>query len=398
MATLLAPPAAASTEEFSTFDVARQEEDDESLLDHFLTRSPRTWRDEWERAPQAIRTSQGCLTSGQWFIDNDLKLRSALGQNARFGLDLRQSENDEVMYDNLDFSFQFPTRYGSPGFMFRPFFDKSRQDFAVTWETGSDTSTYQGRMVFTMEDVFNNLWEFRQTRVGQESKPYTRHPYEPALQFATRQGTWRAELGGRYLTPSVKRTQRWDGSISRVATLWGARGYAAFELRALGLEWEARGTDHQATSTDYPLQDFTGRNRQFRRRWSAETALRRTLASRLSAEVCALYQERNQDYGRPLGPARFRGIDRLLAIETTYGITPTLTGRLGALHDRISITQVGNTPFSYGTRTESRLYFGLLARFGRVSLSGVEGIELDPEPYDVWGVHDKGFLHLQATF
>ena len=26
------------------------------------------------------------------------------------------------------------------------------------------------------------------------------------------------------------------------------------------------------------------------------------------------------------------------------------------------------------------------------------GIELDPEPYEVWWVHDKGFLQLQATF
>jgi hypothetical protein len=28
----------------------------------------------------------------------------------------------------------------------------------------------------------------------------------------------------------------------------------------------------------------------------------------------------------------------------------------------------------------------------------IEGIELDPEPYEVWWVHDKGFLHLQTTF
>ena len=34
----------------------------------------------------------------------------------------------------------------------------------------------------------------------------------------------------------------------------------------------------------------------------------------------------------------------------------------------------------------------------RVSVSGVEGIELDPEPYPVWFVHDKGFLQLQAPF
>jgi hypothetical protein len=29
---------------------------------------------------------------------------------------------------------------------------------------------------------------------------------------------------------------------------------------------------------------------------------------------------------------------------------------------------------------------------------GIEGIELDPEPYDVWLVHDKGFLQMQTRF
>jgi hypothetical protein len=37
-------------------------------------------------------------------------------------------------------------------------------------------------------------------------------------------------------------------------------------------------------------------------------------------------------------------------------------------------------------------------RFGMVSFQVVEGIELDHEPYDVWLVHDKGFLQVQARF
>ena len=77
------PPAFAGTEQFSTFDVEAQEEDDESLLDHLLTRPPRAWRDEWEHSTQAVRTSQGCLTSGQWFIDTQLKLSAPLGERAR---------------------------------------------------------------------------------------------------------------------------------------------------------------------------------------------------------------------------------------------------------------------------------------------------------------------------
>jgi hypothetical protein len=53
---------------------------------------------------------------------------------------------------------------------------------------------------------------------------------------------------------------------------------------------------------------------------------------------------------------------------------------------------------SYGSRTESRAYVGLSARFGQVSVYAVEGLELDPEPYEVWLIHDKAFLHLQTAF
>ena len=43
-------------------------------------------------------------------------------------------------------------------------------------------------------------------------------------------------------------------------------------------------------------------------------------------------------------------------------------------------------------------YIGLALRFGRVRIAGIEGIELDPEHYEVWLVHDKGFLQQQMTF
>jgi hypothetical protein len=69
------------------------------------------------------------------------------------------------------------------------------------------------------------------------------------------------------------------------------------------------------------------------------------------------------------------------------------------MHDNITIDQAGpHQAFSWGSRQENRAFFGLSARFGRVTISAIEGVELDSEPYDVWLVHDKGFLHLQASF
>jgi hypothetical protein len=394
-----AAPAAAGTEEFSTFSVEAQEEDDESLLDHLLTRPPRAWRDEWERAPQAIRTSQGCLTSGQWFIQTDLKLHAPLSGRARFGLDVRQDESDIVNFQYFDFWFRFPTRWGTPGFMFRPLFDKSRQDFAVFYELGADTASWLVQATFTFEDMFNNLWAFRQTRVGDLSEPYERHPYEPGLRLAARQPTWRAAAFGRYLTPSRKQVigDATVGTFRRV-TLWGTLAGAEAELQALGLEWELAGANRQARGTDTPESATQIAGHDFRRQWWTEAAIHRRFGS-VMTELRGLYQSRSQDVGPPVGPRTFDAVDRVIQAEAVVPIQSWLQGRVGGLYDRISVRQSGtHLTFSYGSRTESRAYVGLMARVGRVSLHAVEGIELDPERYEVWWVHDKAFLHLQTTF
>jgi len=393
-----APGAArAGTEEFSTFDVVAQEEDDESTLDHLLTRPPADWREEWERAPQALRTSQGCLTSGQWFIATQLKLSAPLGQRARFGLEVRQDESDIASYQYIDFSFRFPTRWGTPGAWFRPLYDKSLQDLALTWETGEDTSSFQLQAAFAFEDAFNTLWAFRQTRVGDHAEPYERHPYEPGLRLVARGERLRAEIGGRYLTPSRKRIPV-DPSLDLRTTLWGTFGWASLELEALGFEWETRGVNLQARSSEW-LSDGSPRSHDYRRQWSAEIGVRRRLAGKLAAETRWAYQERDLAADPTAAPSLFSAVDRVLQLETAYALGRGWSARLGALYDRITVDQVGRPGFtSYGTRVESRAYLGLMARFGNVSIYVIEGLELDSEPYEVWWVHDKAFLHLQTAF
>jgi len=389
--------ALAGTEEFSSFDVITQEEDDESLIDHLLARPPRAWRDEWERSRQGIRTSQGCLTSGQWFIDTQLKLGAPLGERARFGLEVREEQSDIVSYQYFDFSFRFPTRWGTPGAMFRPFHDKSRQDFALTWETGADTTALQLQTAFTFEDTFNNLWAFRQTRVGNHAEPYERHPFEPALRFVSRAGPWRADVSGHWLTPSRRRIPVETTGVTERATLWGALVRASVEGEALGTEWEVAGLNRQASSTAWS-SDGSSRSSDFRRQWSGEGAVRRRLRA-LTTEIRWLYQQGDQRIEPTAGVSDLAQIDRVLQIEATYGRSSGWAARVGALHDRITVSQAGLAPFTtYGTRVESRAYVGLTARFGVVSVSAAEGLELDHEPYDVWWVHDKAFLDLQASF
>jgi hypothetical protein len=404
--------ARASTEEFSTLDIVRIDEDDESLLDHLLLRPPRAWRDEWERAPQALRTTQGCLTSGQWFIRTDGRFRSRLGERAELGVIVTQTYTDREGWEFVDLEARFATCWGTLGGTFRPLWDKSRQDFGVFWQTGHDTLPFKLRAAFGVEDMFNNLWAWRQSRVGNASASYKRHPYEPALELGARGGRWRVEAAAKWLTPAVKQeTDAYGAAYDRLTTLWGARGRVAAEVAALGCTWEARADNHQASGeeraipsngaispVDSALAAGTVHDR-FRRLWSAEAAVRVPIGPALEAELRSLYLGRTQVL-RPPGPQGVYGaIERVVSGELTWRATPRLAARFGGAHDRITIGRSGQAPFgAHPTRTESRGWFGLDVRFGDVRLYAIEGIELDPEPYDVWLVHDKGFLGLQAVF
>jgi hypothetical protein len=386
----------AGTEDFSTFSVYEQQIDDESMLDHLLTRAPEAWRETRGRSAQSLSTSQGCLTSSRWLIDTKLKVRAPLGDHASFGLDVRDEQSDIVSVQYFDFSFRFPTAHGTPGAYYRPLADKSRQDFGVFWEFGAETSDVVTRLTFTFEDVFNSLWAFRQTAVGDVSEPYEQHPYEPALWMRVLKPAGRLEIGGQWLTPSRKRFETGSGAVERHATLWGALGFATLEAKRRGLGLELTSSMRQALSRA-TLPSSTLYGGDYRRQWSVESALSQDLGVTSAAELRWIYRESFEESDAPFPSARLATIDRVIQLEarTQRG---WIGGRAGGLYDRITVDHQGDPLPGYATRNESRAYLGLSARFGRVVMDVVEGIELDPEPYDVWGVHDKAFAHLQTTF
>jgi hypothetical protein len=395
---VLAPGRARSgTEDWSTFTAVGQEEDDESLLDHLLTRPPWSWRDEWERSNRALRSSQGCFTSGQWFVDTDLRLRTPMGRHARFGIDVRDDQSDRVALTYFDLSARFLTAIGTPGVSFRPFYDKSRQDLALFYEAGAETASF-ARVTFAFEDAFNNLWAFRQTRVGNTSEPYEVHPFEPSVAARLLGRHGRLELEGAWLTPSRKRLapDPASGAIAR-ETSWGSYGRGAVELRLGRLTCKAAGENRQARSTRTAADSGGAPGADMRRQWAVEAGFAIALGERLEGELTYVYQRRDQSSSPPYPIQRLEANDVLLQAEGRWTIAGSWVGRVGAMYDGITVPRSIGVR-SYGSRRESRAYLGLQARFGQVSLSLVEGIELDPEPYEVWWVHDKAFLHVQATF
>src|SRR5262249_47236154 len=155
---LCASRARASYEEFATLDVGREEEDDENLLDHVLVRLPMDWRDEWEQARGGFRTAEGCFTSGQWYLDHELKVRVPMGDRSSMDLGIRDVDDEESIYNWPQFAFRSPLRrVGLAGIRFRPNFDKSRQDAAIMWDHGNARTPLQVQATFTIEDIFNKF-------------------------------------------------------------------------------------------------------------------------------------------------------------------------------------------------------------------------------------------------
>ncbi len=400
---LAAPrPSAAGTEEWSSFDVEHREEDNKSMLDMFLARPQLEWQDEWDHAAQGFRTEQGCVTSGKWIVHSDLKTHSALGKRAWLGIQLRQVQDDVQDFDYLDIQAKFPiAHWGTPGAWFRPLPDKSAQDFAFTWEVGADTTAEQLQLAFTLEDVFNNLWAFRQTQVGGLSEPYERRPYEPGIHWASRHDAFRVDVAARYLTPSRKRVIDFGDPVpERHVTLWGTLADASIEARWLGATFGVATHNQQANSTDQAIDLSDAPHRYFRREWRVDASARRVVYPRVTFETHYIYQERDAVHGPPVGPSFFGALDRMGEGELRWNFHPGWIARVGGMYDRIDVAQAGSyRVFTYGTRNASRVFLGLVARVGRVDVAGIEGIGLDPLPYPTtWWHHDKGFLQMQTTF
>lgn len=389
----------ASYEEFRTVDEGKPEEDDESALDHFLVRQPAGWDTGWWQPNGSFRTSQGCLTAGRWYTDNQFRVRVPMGDTTKLDLELQQVDDDESQYQWLHFDVRFPLpRLGLWGVRFSPNFEKSHQDAAFLWDLGRADSPFQLQAVMGIEDVFNNFWQSRQVEVNKEHQPYERHPYEPALRMFWRGSGPRVAMGGKWLTPSVKRFETEAVALRRKERLWGTKGDATV-AQQIGSATLDLGFETVQASSWAEWETVPGDHHLFSRRWRVEGGLSLPYGEHARVGARFLYQERLQIWSPPIADALQDCIDRMPTIETTFQLPLEIGARTGYMHNRVTVVREGSPPTaSWGTRKENRLFLSLQKRFGKVLVQGIEGIELDKEGYDVAFVHDKGFVHLMFPF
>src|SRR5213078_701834 len=118
-------------------------------------------------------------------------------------------------------------------------------------------------------------WSSRQVRVGGESEPYVRHPFEPALDFTWRGHGPHVSARAKWLTPSTKDFDTRDPALRRQETLWGAKGDGVVSQTLGRTTLEAAFEDVQAQSNGYWEQQ-PGDHHNFRRRWRIKGSLFQT--------------------------------------------------------------------------------------------------------------------------
>jgi hypothetical protein len=396
---LLPARARASYEEFATVNVGRTEEDDEYMLDPELVRSPLDWHDEFARALNAFRSSQGCFTAGQWHITNELKFQVPLSDSARFSFEYLDSQDMEAFYSWTRLEARIPIpRAGRWGFRYTPSFDKSRQDMSLMWEHGNAVSPLQIQGVFTLEDIFNNFWSQRQVKVGGEAEPYIRHPFEPALGVTWRGRGPKLSARAKWLTPSTKFFDTRNPALRRTEKLWGAKGEGVLSQRVGDTTIEGAFETVQTSSYGYWEQQ-PGDHHRFSRRWRAKGSLVQAIGDSAHVAVRYFYMDRMQAWRPPIADAELNVIDRCVMIESWFKAAWGVGVRVGGMRDRVTVWQNGIIPLdTTGSRHETRAFITLQKMFGRVRVQGMEGVELDHEPYEVSFHHDKGFIQIQTTF
>lgn len=400
LACLLLPARAfASYEEFSTFDVGNSEGDDEYMLDNELVRSPFYWHDEYDQALNGFRSSQGCFTAGQWHLDNELKFEVPLGDSARFRFDYLDYQDMEAVYGWTRLEAQFPiANTGRWGFRWTPSFDKARQDMALMWEHGDAFTPLQVQAVFTIEDIFNNFWSQRQVQVGGEAQPYIRHPFEPQLSVTWRGHGPKISATAKWLTPSTKFFDSTDPALRLTQKLWGAKGDAVVSQAIGRTTIEGAFEEIQASKYAYWEQQ-PGDHHLFNRRWRIKGSLIQAIGEQGHVAAHYYYMDRTEVWRPPIANSELGVIDRCVMVDSWFKGPWSVGVWLGGMRDRVTVVgDVWDLAKSEGTRYEDRAFISLHKRFGRVWLQGIEGIELDKEPYQVTFHHDKGQIQLQTTF
>jgi hypothetical protein len=401
---LATAPVHASIEDFESWDIGAEEGDDEYGLDaYFLSFSPE-WESEWVFAPEGARSSMGSTVNEVWEMRNEIRLLRDLNPNLRFAYSFVQNEGltieDEQHCVGLEIE--------RAGFWFGPFArpssSKERLDAGLVarraWSSGGRID-----VSYSFEDWNSDHTNGRSTVEGRTVVDFI----DPAREW--RAGARQVWRGSRWIAVE----SAWLGEFRRDIEPPAASGKVPLRRVTGGNQVTLRGQIDPAESVvlDFLAERKESRVADFPELLGTTTDLRRDawkVRARLSHPLPAEFLGRwgvqaREGVERDAAPAPDAYRLELDDIVATAGVrrrvTSALTAEFGYGYQATDVAQSGPESlqrFSWGTRTENRLYLIAELRAAGLAFRFIETIELDDEGYDAVSDHDKGFLQIQAGF
>jgi hypothetical protein len=401
---LVVPPAQASIEDYESWDIGAEEGDDEYGLDsYFLSFSPE-WESEWIAATEGARSSMGSTVNEVWEMRNEIRLLRDLHPSLRFAYSFVQNEGLTIEDEQHSVGLEIERA----GFWFGPFArpssSKERLDagFVVrrAWSSGTQVD-----VSYTFEDWNSDHTNGRSTVEGRTVVDFLDPAREWRVGARQRWGSSRWIAGEASWLGEFRRDIE-PPSVSGEPSLQRVTGGNQVALRgqvdpASGVVLDFLAERKESRVADFP--DASGTASDIRRdAWRMRARLSHRLpAGFLGRWGIQVREGRERDAAPALDAYRLELDDVVATAGVRRSITPALNAELGYGHQETNVAQSGpedEQRFSWGTRSENRLYLIAELRAAGLGFRFIETIELDDEGYDAVSDHDKGFLQIQASF
>jgi hypothetical protein len=422
IAAFLAFPCRASEPPFrSPYPAEPERYDSEYYLDILTMRFDPEWRDFWYARDNAFALRFGSLNVEQWNLEESLKFSTSLGARwrLRYWMEMRNSLDERAAERN---ELELEYRLGGATYLsllIEPAFWKRENDAGICIQRRRAIDRYV-RLIFRVRDFANDFAYKHGENIEGEMNLYAAQPVEFVLEgretigevihfgfCASATNTWSKDY--RFLTGTEPDYR--ESAYARDGSLW----FEYEALPSLRVNLDARAAEYYGETSGRYQRVTRHRVREFIPHvwWYANAGADHSanddeadaLERRAGVGVCAGVEIRRE--GAAYRTSGFETVGESDATRKTEflpfllfrrGFTAMHMVELGYLGDRYDFDAIGPGARS-SERWENRIKLSYEMRFkerGRFRVT--ETIDLDPEDWGQFSIHDHFFLMLMLGF
>jgi len=406
--------------------------DSEYYLDMLTMKYDRNWRELWETNDNIFRLRLGSLNVEQWAFREQLKFSSELSRRfrLRYWMDKERTLNeDNGTRNEIEIEYRILKDIYLSLFI-APSFWKRENDAAIGLQRRTAVDRYY-RLIFKVHDFANNFSYEHSDRIEGENNLYKRQPLELILDVRDRIGSsMRFGVNGSYLRNWRKEYRFLDHPEDnyneegqrRCLDIWIEKKMSPSLLFNLDIKGAHYSAVRDGLEEEHRVAEFTPRvwwypgglrqsgieagidkyNRNIIKEKTGpveEEDKSARLPKRSHFSVCAGFQVRYEKWkARGVDPGDFRKDELLPFCLIRSRISSRNILEAGYLADRYKSERTGSLA-GESARWENRIKLAWEFLFnGKSRIRVIETLDLDPEDWGEFSLHDHFFVMMQVVF